>query len=432
MHDLRFTSDEQSSSPEIEDNQDNQPSERRMILIPRQGETRLVETLSDITDHREQWQLLVYNLSELLDEYKSDYQLRIAMNLANDLLQPLDGGIYLCANGDMAVLVHNLNPQVERKLTFQLRYLYMDDPLAYDTQGNENEDFSVHYTLDRDFDECFSRFSKQMVQAERGGKVVARPAGKMAGVKENVMQMLNASRMASVESQLARVDVSQAFRNQAICVRTGAGQFRTVFEEVYIHIPHLRDLLSTDVDFLSNPWLFKYLTQLLDMRMLDMLGKQKQTLLAAPVSINVNATTLLSNEFLEFDSMLDAPQKVAVVFEIPVVDAFADTYAFQAACKQAQSRGYRVCLDGLNDINLLQMSAEAFGVDLIKLQWNAQENVDEQDKLRQVIERIRSKRVILCRCDNQDAIEYGRGLGISLFQGRWLDQQMKPDQAQVN
>ena len=243
-------------------------------------------------------------------------------------------------------------------------------------------------------------------------------------------------RQANVESQLARVDLSQALRNQAVCVRTANGQFRTVFEEVYMHIPHLRELLNTDVDFLSNPWLFKYLTQLLDMRMLDMLGKQKQSLLAAPVSINVNAATLLSDQFLEFDAMLDTTQKVAVVFEIPVVDAFADTHGFIAACKSAQSLGYRVCLDGINEMSFLQTPPEAFGADLVKLQWNASPGTElsseEKKQLVTAAKNVGSKRLILCRCDNQDAIDYGRALGVSLFQGRWLDQQIEPDQAQVN
>lgn len=400
-----------------------------MILISRQGETRLVETLSDITDSRDQWQLLVYNLSELLDEYKSDYQLRIAMNLAHDLLHSLDGGIYMCSNGDLAILVSRLNPQLARKLTFQLRYLYMDDPLAYEVGGDENEAFFTHYLLHQHYAECFDRFSKQMVRAERASQPAKRPIDNNKGI-------FNASRMASVESQLARVDLTDAMRRQAIYVLTHNVQLRRVFEEMYIHIPHLRELLDLQVDFLSNPWLFKYLTQILDERMLRMLQDKKQSLLASPISINVNASTLLSDAFIKFDASLDSSQKVAVVFEVPVVDAFADTHGFIAACKTAQKRGYRVCLDGLNEMSFIQIPPEAFGADLVKLQWSAASDTElnsaEKEKLRHAAKEVGSKRLILCRCDNEDAIEYGKALGISLFQGRWLDQQMHPDSKQAN
>lgn len=402
-----------------------------MIIISRQGETRLVETLSDITDQREQWQVLVYNFSQLLEEYKSDYQLRIAMNLAHDLLHTLDGGIYMCNSGDMAILVKQLNPQLEKKITFQLRYLYMDDPLAYDSNGDENNDFYNHYYLVRDFDACFTRFSKQMVRSERSGK---QKAAVPASAK--VLELFTASRMASVEKTLVKLDLSNSLRKQAVCAMTHTVQLRRVFEETYIHIPHMRELLDVEVDVLSNPWLFKYLTQLLDVRMLAMLRDKKQTLLASPVSININASTLLTDAFIEFDRALDSMQKVAVVFEIPVVDAFADTAGFVAACQHVQERGYRVCLDGLTHKSFLQIAPQAFGVDLVKLQWNATSSddisADEQARLKNAISAVGTKRMILCRCDNEDAIDYGRSLGISLFQGRWLDRQMEPNQAQVN
>ncbi len=38
-----------------------------------------------------------------------------------------------------------------------------------------------------------------------------------------------------------------------------------------------------------------------------------------------------------------------------------------------------------------------------------------------------TNRVILCRCDNRSAVEFGQALGISLFQGRYLDTFSNPD-----
>jgi EAL domain-containing protein (putative c-di-GMP-specific phosphodiesterase class I) len=400
-----------------------------MILISKQGETRLVETLGDINDQHESWTVLVYNFSNLLEEYKSDYQLKIAMNLSHDLLQALDGGIYLCNNGDMAILVRNVNPQLAKKLTFQLRYLYMDDPLAYLPDGSENEAFLTIYPLGTHFDMCFNQFSRQMVtvgRAERGG----------SATKPSALQAFNAARMANFEKELPKADISKALRKQAVCVYAQNGQIRRVFDETYIHISHMREILKADVDFLSNKWLFKYLTQLLDKRVLELLLKEKTTLLASPISININTETLLSDEFLAFDAALSPTQKVSVVFELPVVDAFVDTHGFIAAVNHAQKLGYRVCLDGLNDMGFVQISPALLGVDLIKLQWNAnvaQElNLTENKLLKDAVERVGGKRVILCRCDSMEAVEYGRALGISLFQGRYIDMQANPNQPMVN
>lgn len=404
-----------------------------MILISKQGEARLVETLSDVNDQRDSWVVLVYNFSDLLEEYKSDYQLRIAMNLAHDLLQSLDGGIYLCNNGDMAILARNVNPQLIKKLTFQLRYLYMDDPLAYMPDGSENESFLTSYPLGSMFDECFRHFNKQMVAVGRAERGVT---SRMLEQNPGILQMFNATRLASLEKELYKTDISKALRKQAVCVYVQNGQIRRVFDETYIHISHLREILQSDIDFLSNKWLFKYLTYILDKRVLDLLQREKQTLLASPLSININMETLLSDEFLMFDAALTSTQKVAVVFELPVVDAFADTAGFIAAVNQAQKRGYRVCLDGLSDAGFTQISPALLGVDLLKLQWNASVvndmNLPGNKLLKEAVDRIGGKRVILCRCDSPEAIEYGRALGISLFQGRYIDTQANPNQPIVN
>jgi hypothetical protein len=42
------------------------------------------------------------------------------------------------------------------------------------------------------------------------------------------------------------------------------------------------------------------------------------------------------------------------------------------------------------------------------------------------VKAIGSNRVILCRCDNRKAIEFGHSLGVSLFQGRFIDGVLNP------
>lgn len=110
------------------------------------------------------WQAVHFRLSDLLDQYKSEYQTKIAVNLVNDLLKNYDGGIFLLMDHSIVVLVGQLERPVLNKLIFQLRYLYMDDPLAYTDEGHENPDFCTIYDLTRDwqtffFDLCTQRMA---------------------------------------------------------------------------------------------------------------------------------------------------------------------------------------------------------------------------------------------------------------------------------
>ncbi len=104
---------------------------------------------------------------------------------------------------------------------------------------------------------------------------------------------------------------------------------------------------------------------------------------------------------------------------------------FQVARKEVQKKGYRVCLDGLTTESFVQVNREKLGVDLLKLQWNADITSDLQSfENRELAAAVRScgnNRVILCRCDNASAIEYGQALGISLFQGRHIDKLVAPN-----
>ena len=101
---------------------------------------------------------------------------------------------------------------------------------------------------------------------------------------------------------------------------------------------------------------------------------------------------------------------------------------FNIARKEVQALGYRVCLDGVTVDSLNHIQREKLGVDLIKVQWNANllEPGQQRQDLTNAVSANGSSRVILCRCDNKAAIDYGQSIGIALFQGRYIDSILNP------
>lgn len=394
-----------------------------MFIVDRSAEARLVETLGDLRDQCDSWTAVAFHLSELMDEYKSDYQLKIALNMANDLLRAFEGAIYAFDDGSLLVLCNHLSHVLLNKLVFQLRYLYMDDPLAYTPDGIENPDFCAVYRLHQDWQACNDLATRAMMRAARKDRAAPQIAQGPAG-------RFSASRLADIERDMGKMDLSAALRRQPVCASGTNGAMRRVFDELYIHMPHLRELLKVNVDFLSNKWLFKYITRLLDDRVLAMLKADAQAQLAYPLSININAESLLTDAFAAFDAALSPALKVAIVFEIPVVDAFADMAAFTVARETVQRQGYRVCLDGLSTQSFVHIDRERLGADLVKLQWNADVTADlntpENKRLGGAIRESGSSRVILCRCDTKAAVDYGQSMGVALFQGRYIDGLLNP------
>ncbi|OYW12921.1 MAG: hypothetical protein B7X02_03180, partial [Rhodospirillales bacterium 12-54-5] len=53
-------------------------------------------------------------------------------------------------------------------------------------------------------------------------------------------------------------------------------------------------------------------------------------------------------------------------------------------------------------------------------------------RVAEAVKRCGANRVILTRCDSKQAVEYGQAMGITLFQGRYLDAQVNPQSEVVN
>ncbi|MEZ5690387.1 MAG: hypothetical protein R3D71_01815 [Rickettsiales bacterium] len=403
-----------------------------MIVVQKSAETKLMEMLGFI-HNPDGWWAIHFHLDTLLEQYKSEYQFKIAINLIRDLLKGYEGGIYYMADHSIIVVCCDLEHNIMNKLIFQLRYLYMDDPVSYLDDGEENSDFCTIYNLSDNFQDFMDMCGKRMAFLVRRNSAAER-AGNLAMSEESprsVKRKFDVSSLAAVERDLQKADIQRVLRRQPVCAVSPDMSMRRIFEEMYINIMHLRQLLKTDVDFLSNRWLFKYMTQLLDNRMLELFRGNINRYTGSPVSLNLNVETIISSRFAKFDSMIKPSSKVAIVIEIPAIDVFVDINAFKVARDEAQRLGYRVCLDGVSVDSFLMVNSKKLGIDLVKMQWNADIEDDLNNtanlEISEAIRNFGSNRVILCRCDNKEAVQYGQALGISLFQGRYIDKIITPD-----
>lgn len=424
-----------------------------MKTYNRDAEVKLVESLTDIGEAPDRWVAIIFAFSRLMEEHRTENQLRIATNLIKDLLHEKEATLFICNDSTFFVLSKDTSRALIDKLVFQLRYLFMEDPLAYDTEGEENREFCRLFDLERNFEDMMTiaknRLSYRIKGAQgaganmqAGGNPARRALPKTAGAGDAAppavvsaasagdSKLLNAAHLANIERDLSNADLSKVMRRQPICAAVPDTMVRRVFDEYYINIGHLKKMLRTDVNLAGNRWLFNYLTQILDGRMLSMLERNPARYLDNPISLNLNILTLLSDEFTRFDASIKPAVKFSIVIEIQLADVFADMAAFLTAKSHVQKLGYRVCLDGVTDLSFTQIDRKKLGFDLIKLQWNADIHSDVTSpanvELANAIKNCGANRVILTRCDNRAAIDYGQAMGISLFQGRYLDSLINP------
>lgn len=414
-----------------------------MRVVSREPEAHLVELLQLVEESPQGWQVVTFHFSKLLEHYRSEYQIKIATNLMNDILGDRDGAIYLCEDSTIYVMVKNFPKQLTEKMIFQLRYLFMDDPLSYTVEGDENPAFSTIHDIETSWQEFTTAIKRRMITRARAaqGGIPRAAIAAMTGEAppppvRKELRVFTASNLAEIERDMRDVDLTATIRRQPICAALPETPIRTVFDEMYINISHLRQSMGIEVDLLSNRWLFKYLTQILDERMLDTIQRNPIRYLSTPVSLNVNVPTLLSTRFTEFDAAVKASSKVSIVVELQIADVFADMSAFLLAKDTVQKLGYKVCLDGVTELSLPQIDRQRLGFDLIKLIWNSDSSQDANSekniKLAEAVRACGNNRVILTRCDTKQAVQYGQALGITLFQGRYLDGVVNPKSSVKN
>ena len=119
-----------------------------------------------------------------------------------------------------------------------------------------------------------------------------------------------------------------------------------------------------------------------------------------------------------------------MIIELQKVDIFADLASFLFAREFFQEKGCRICLDGMTHDTMPMIDRERLGADLVKLVWHP-DLVDGGDAMaeqtRTLIHRTGETRVVLCRVDNREAIDFGHSVGIELFQGRYIENLIAED-----
>lgn len=424
-----------------------------MVVVAQRAEIKLLELATSLKDFSGGYYAIHYHFEALQEQYRSDYQVKIAINILKDLFKGLEFSVFVCQDSDLFLIYRGYDRSLLEKAIFQVRYLFMDDPLAYSADGFENEEFCTVYDLEfqwRDFylackskvreeaadsrllaDET-AEHKRDAAELKKRHEASAPPPAKTGGKQ----QILTPSLLAQMAATLKTMDVSSALRSQTICAAIKGKPVKPLYQEMYVNIAHLRKLLKMEVDLVSSQPLFKYLTELLDKRVLFLMRDQFSTYFHVPLSLNMNIKTLLSEEFAAFDAMIKPKYKSSIVIEVHISDVFEDISTFTIARNAVQRLGYRVCLDGLDSLSMMQIDRETLGCDLLKLKWNpdmaSEHHAEENKKLAAAIIKAKPSRVILCWCDDQRAVNFGHSVGISLFQGRHFDKILFPESEVVN
>lgn len=239
---------------------------------------------------------------------------------------------------------------------------------------------------------------------------------------EQGKKQLTPAELARISKALVNTDFSNMIRRQFVCIVLDDIAPSPMFEEVFVSIADLGETILPDVSLTATPWLFQDLTETLDKCVLTTVSRHDDGAFYRDFSLNLNVSSILSEDFKSFDKGIRENMKASVVLELQPIDIVSDFSMYVRARDFAQSLGYKICVDGVSALNLPFIDREKLGADFVKLTWQADlpDLLTQDEKLKEKILSIGSNRTILCRVDDEKALNFAKESKITLLQGRYI------------
>jgi hypothetical protein len=380
------------------------------------AEAQLLRHVRRLGEARSGLRALHFHLSRLQRHRRRDKHLQIVANMLDELVKPFAGKLFQLGGGDIVVICKGARRKTLEEAVAIIRYLFGDDPLA---QHDDGAAFCSLFDLEHDYDRFLA-----LAEGRHAGEARQRtgpPAGGAA--RRPQRRALDPAHLGHILGIVHRADLSSVVRRQTIWSLPAGAEAEPLFDEVFVSIEELGQALAPEYHLGNDRWLFQYLTQALDRRVLWLLIRD-YPVARHSLSLNINVATLLSPEFSDFEEHLPVRARGNILLELQLADIWSDFGAYLFAENLAKQHGYRLLLDGVRFRSLPYIDAQSLGVDYLKLVWDdALLHLDGDSALqfREALDRVAPTRIILMRCDRAEAVQFGQKAGISLFQGWHMD-----------
>ena len=328
-------------------------------------EAMLVERLRKIADDPKDQFAAHLHLSRLRAGNRQPRFLDIAKRAFDQLTINTQSTLFALGNCDLVLICNKVPVEQTDEPIDKVRGLFREDPLMQTAEGDMEDRFVTWYDLSSKDD--YDHFYAAAEQLLAGSIAAARRAEAVQGaaVKGAPVTSVN---LGEIERKLKTVRISDLIREQPAIQIASGGKAGMLFRENYVAMTDLRDRIAPGVNLFSSPWLFQYLTEVIDRKLLALLA-QRETLTAKhAVSVNMNVSTVLGRDFQEFHQKIGA-QASRVVIEMQVIDIFADMNAYAFARDGLQKRGYRVLVDGITPLALYFFDPGLLKADFFKITW---------------------------------------------------------------
>ncbi len=372
--------------------------------------------------------VLQLKISELDEALRTEQTLNTIVDSFKEPLYPY-GRAFCVSNDDIFIAYSSKTKENEIQALLIKAWLWFSgDPKT----TAEQDKLQRHFTLPEDKTSLFEelrRISDTAREVSRQTPAAPRKKFVLPPSRDRNQKHLTPEILSRITKALAGTDFANMIRRQSVCVILDDIQPQPMFEEVFVAIADLGETLLPDVSLTATPWLFQDLTETLDKRVLSSVSRHDDGTLTHDFSLNLNVSTILSEDFRNFDYNIRSGMKSSIVLELQPIDIFSDLTSYLLARDYAQNLGYKICIDGVTDKSLRFIDRERLGADLLKLVWTPElpAAIEEDPLLQSRLRNMGANRAILCRVDDEHALKFGKAYDVCLFQGRYVQNLLAND-----
>ena len=221
---------------------------------------------------------------------------------------------FMLHNDDLIVVFDQACHDEILSCLVKIRFMFHDDPLLKEADDLQQAGVARIFTLPAEKNDLRALIREAMQAPQTVNETEVKmprivPVSIFNTSSKRAKRNLTPEMLAKVQKILSVADFSSFIRRQSICAIIGKSAPQRVFEEVYVSIPDLREMLLPDVDLTSNPWLFLSLSETLDKRVLETISRHDDGSLIGNFSVNINVSTILSDDFLAFDDNINVSMR---------------------------------------------------------------------------------------------------------------------------
>ena len=235
----------------------------------------------------------------------------------------------------------------------------------------------------------------------------------------------DADAVAAAEQRIAETDIEGLLRREWVCRITAEGSApEPLWEERRVKLDAVAESLVPGRDLSATPWLRRRLRRVLDRRLLAAVTRAEEMRGLRALALPLGLEAVTSPEFLRLDARLPLALRGALTVVIEAEDLLSDPEAGALARRWLALRGHRLGLDLAAPGALALFPPGRTGHGVLRLAWGEAMpalGTSGAARLKAALE-AGPEQVVLAGVDRPAAIAWGWEMGITLFQGRLVEQ----------